>query len=201
MSVRLGVRCAGVALLTALFTSTAGAYIHVPPTTLQKMCKQSHTVRLLKVTKVDREKGVIVYEVAEELKPAKSKITSFKHAVRADMPGAKAILEWAKEGRTAVQFTIEVSGDALACGYVFTDQSCYSVDYNRPGKYWYAMRAEPGMSACYHGSVETLTKLVKDVLDGKEVQVPTKAPAKNQDNAKRRDEITAELKKNRNIKD
>jgi hypothetical protein len=201
MSVRVGVRFVGVGLIVAVAVSAAGAYIHFPPMTLQKMCKQSHTVRLLKVTKVDREKGVIVYEVAEELKPAKSPITSFKHVVRTDMPGATAILEWAKEGRTAVQFAIEAPGGAMACGYVFIDENCYSVDYNRPGKYWYVMRAEPGMSACYHGSVDDLKKLVKDVLDGKEVNVPTKDPAKKPDDAKRRDEITTELKKNRNIND
>jgi hypothetical protein len=117
------------------------------------------------------------------------------------MPGAKTILEWAKEDRTAVQFAIEAPGGAMACGYVFFDDNCYSVDYNRSGKYWYVMRAEPAMSACYHGSVDDLKKLVKDVLDGKEVKVPTKEPAKKPDTEKRRDEITAELKKNRNIKD
>jgi hypothetical protein len=203
MSVRVRVRFVGVALLSAVFVSAAGAYIHFPPMTLQKMCKQSQTIRLLKVTKVDKEKGVIVYEVAEKLNRVGTKVASFRHVLRADTPGAKDILDWAVEGKTAVQFAIETEkGDVpMAMGYVFIDENCYSDIYNHQGKFWLVMRAEPDMSACYHGSVDDLKKLVKDVLAGKEVKVPTKEPAKKGDDKKRFDEITDHLKKNLNTKE
>jgi hypothetical protein len=203
MSVRLRVRFVGVAVVAAAFVSVAGAYIHFPPMTLQKMCKQSHSVRLLKVTKIDKEKGVVAFEVAENLKPAKSAITSFKTVLRAETEGTKAVLEWAKEDKTAVMFAIEGNNGTTELGiaYVFIDDYCYTADYNRHGKYWLMIRGEPGMSACYHGSVDDLRKLIKDVLDGKEVKVPVKEPAKKEDREKRNAEINDVLKKNRSGKD
>ena len=75
------------------------------------------------------------------------------------------------------------------------------MDYNKDGKYWLLIRAEPNMSACYHGSVEQLCKLAKDLLGGKEVKVPVKDPASPEskgDQEKRRKEVTEILTKNRN---
>jgi hypothetical protein len=56
------------------------------------------------------------------------------------------------------------------------------------------------MSACYHGSAEQLQKLARDVLDGKEVTVPVKAPASpesKEDREKRIKDVTDILNKNR----
>ena len=49
--------------------------------------------------------------------------------------------------------------------------------------------------------MDDVKKLVKDVLDGKEVKVPTKEPAVKGDDKKRIDEVTDLLKKNRNLRD
>jgi len=38
------------------------------------------------------------------------------------------------------------------------------------------LRAEPEMSCCYCGSVEQLRHTVEDILNGKEIKVPTKEP-------------------------
>jgi hypothetical protein len=199
MSARVAIRFVGVALVTAMCVSVAGAYIHFPPMTVPKMCKQSHHIRLLKVTKHDKEKGVIVFEVAETLKGEKSRTTSFRHVVRPDAEGVKPILDWAAEGKTAVMFAIEGNrdGKVVALGYVFIDEYCYSVDYNDAGKFWLVIRGEPGLSACYHGSAEELRKAVKDVLAGKDVKVPTKEPAAKEDRDKRNKQINDVLKKNR----
>lgn len=203
MSIRTAVRLVGVALLAAVAVPAAVGYIHFPPITLPKMCKDSHHVRVLKVAKFDKEKGVIVFEVAEALKGEKSRITSFRHVIRADAEGAKPILDWAKAGKTAVMFTIEGnSGDTgrpLALGYVFIDDYCYSVDYNPDGKFWLLIRGEPGMSACYHGSAEKLRELAKDVLAGKEVKVPVKEPAVKEDKKQRYKEVNDVLTKNRDV--
>jgi hypothetical protein len=195
MSVRVVLRCVVAAVIAAVCVSGAGAYIHFPPMTAQKMCKQSHHIRLLKVTKHDKEKGVIVFEVAETLKGEKSRITSFQHVLRADAEGVQPVLDWIADGKTAVMFTIE--GGAIACGYVFIDEYCYSVDYNRAGKFWLVIRGEPGLSACYHGSTEELRKAVKDILAGKDVKVPTKDPAAKEDREKRNKQVNDVLKKNR----
>ncbi len=198
MSTRIAIRIACVSLGVVLATSAAVGYIHFPPMTLQKMCKESHQIRFLKIEKLNKEKGVIVFEMAQSLKGEKSQITSFKHVIRTDTEGAKPILDWAAEGKTAVMFCIESKpgGQVKGLGYVFIDEYCYSVDYNSEGKFWLMIRAEPGMSACYHGPVERLREAIKDVLDGKEVKIPTKEPGTKEDRDKRNKEINDVLKKN-----
>jgi hypothetical protein len=52
-------RFACTALFVMLFTPAATGYIHFPPLTLPKMCKDSHHVRVLKVGKFDKDKGVV----------------------------------------------------------------------------------------------------------------------------------------------
>jgi hypothetical protein len=173
-------RFAVVAVAAAVLASPAAGYIHFPPTTLPKMCQQSSHIRVLKVTKFDTEKGVIVYEAAETLKdeprvgPTEKK--SFRHAVRGEPGPIKPILDWAGAGKTAVMFTIEWPGHA--CGYVFLDEFCYSVDYNAKGDFWLLIRVDPELSATYHGTAERLRGVARDLLAGKPVEVPVKPGAK-----------------------
>src|SRR5262245_18012595 len=107
MSLRVAIQLVGVVLVVALVVQAAAGYIHFPPMTLQKMCKESHHIRVLKVIKFDKEKGVIVFEVAEAPKGEKSQITSFRHVFRPEAEGTKPVLDWAAEGKTAVMFAIE----------------------------------------------------------------------------------------------
>ena len=199
MSSRLSTRFAGAVVFAILSTTVANGYIHFPPMTLPKMCKESHQIRVLKVTKFDKEKGVIVFEATSSLKGEKSQIGSFKQAIRTDAEGVKPILEWAEVGKAAVMFCIEGknAGVQVGIGYVFIDKYCYSVDYNDGGKFWLLIRAEPDMSACFHGSVEKLQAAVTAILEGKEVKVPVKEPATKEARDKRYKEINEILKKNR----
>src|SRR5262249_34153620 len=144
----------GAVLVMALVVPGALAYIHFPPMTLHKMCKTSTHIRVLSVKKYDKEKGVILFDAVETMKGEKSQTKSFKHALRTDAEGVKPILDWVGDGKRAVMFWIE--GGGIACAYVFLDEYCYSVDYNRQGEYWLMIRADPQMSACYHGSAERL---------------------------------------------
>jgi hypothetical protein len=198
MAFRSAFRLASITLVMAL-ASAAVAYIHFPPMTLDKMCKQSHQIRLLKVEKVNKEKGIVAFEVAETLKGEKSQITSYRHLIRTDAEGTKPIFDWAEEGKKAVMFSIESppGGAVMALGYVFIDDYCYSVDYNSNGKYWLMIRAEPWMSSCYYGPADRLGGLVKDILDGKEVKIPLKDPDMKEDRDKRNKEINDMLKRNR----
>jgi hypothetical protein len=165
---------------------------------MPKMCKQSTNIRVLTVKKHDKEKGVIVYEVAETLKGENPKDMSFRHAVRKDTDGAKPIFDWVGDGKRAVMFTIE--GGEIACGYVFIDRFCYSVDYNKKGDFWLLIRVDPEMAACFHGSTETLQKVTKDLLEGKDVKVPVDEsvkPVPLEERQKRAPALNEILTKNR----
>ena len=198
MNARIPIRFAGVVLVTALSASPAVAYIHFPPTTMPKMVQHSTNIRMLEVKKHDVEKRVIVYEVAETLKGKDSKKMSFRHAIGQDAEGVKPIFDWVGDKKRAVMFTIEGSG--IACGYVFIDEFCYSVDYNRRGDFWLLIRVDPEMAATYHGSVEQLRTVVRELLDGRDVKVPVKEslkPLSNREREKRVPALNEILNKNR----
>jgi hypothetical protein len=138
--------------------------------------KQSTNIRVLAVKKHDKKKGIVVYELAETLKGENAKGMSFRHTIRNDLSGTKPIFDLVGDGKRAVMFTLEDRHSA--CGYVFIDRFCYSVDYNRTGDFWLLIRVDPEMAACFYGSAETLQNVTKDLLDGKEVKVPVNATVK-----------------------
>src|SRR5262245_27643622 len=107
MTSRVTLRLAVAALVAGLAAPAALGYIHFPPMTLPKMCQAAHHIRVLKVCKHNKEKGVILFEVAESLKGHSSQITSFKHVIRTDAEGVKPILDWADDGKSAVMFSVE----------------------------------------------------------------------------------------------
>jgi hypothetical protein len=170
MSARLLASLAGVVLVVTVVVTPARGYIHFPPATMPKMCQQSTAIRVLTVKKHDKEKGVIVYGAVETLKGKTLDGTSFKHVLGKETKGTKPIFDWVAAGKQAIMFTIE--GGDLACGYVFIDRFCYSVDYNRKGGFWLLIRVDPEMGATFHGTVATLRKVTKALLAGKEVKVP-----------------------------
>lgn len=207
-------KCLVVVVLVAVLALSASAYMEYPPATMAKLCK-SPRIRLLKVAKFDADKGVVIFELvenlnsrndklkselAEKIPDGDDKVKSFRHAIPAADAGGKPILDWVAKDKTAVMFTLESGGQAIserACGYVFIDENCYSVVYNKAGDYWAFIRAEPQMSAVYFGKVEPLTQIVKDVLAGKEVKVPTKEPAAKTDFKQRSKEVFDALNKNK----
>ena len=146
--------------------------------TLPKMYMMSNHIRVLKVEKHNKEKGVIVFEVVESLKGQDSQIASFKHLIRTEAAGVKPILDWVDDGKTAVMFAFEGKRgvNPAGIGYVFIEKYCYSVDFSRSGKVWVLIRAEPDMSACYYGSAGNLQEIVKSIRDGKKVKIPVKEP-------------------------
>lgn len=202
MSPRVVARFASAAAVVTMIATNAVGYIHFPPMTLAKMCQISHHIRLLKVEKFDKDKRVVVFGCEKILKDGKSKIASFKLLVRPKATGTKPILDWLKEGKRAVMFSIEgqagkdMRGIMRGLAYVFIDDYCFSADYNADGKFWLLLRGEPELSACYHGSVERLREAVKDTLAGKKVKVPVKEPNAKMDHDKRRNEINDALKSN-----
>ena len=199
MSARIAIPPCAFILVVAFTAPFAAGYIHFPPMTMQKMCKDSHRIRLLKVEKHDKDKGVIIFDVAESFKGQKSQTTSLRHVIRGNAERIKPIIDWLEDGRTAVMFAIEGAGgeNTLGIGYVFIDSFCYSVEFKHTDKYWLLIRPEPEMSACFHGTVERLQEVVRDILDGREVEVPVKDHDQKPDPEKRRQEVTDALNANR----
>jgi hypothetical protein len=182
-------RVAGVVLAMVAVVTPAGGYIHFPPQTMPKMCQQSTAIRVLTVKKHDKDKGVIVYEVTKTLKGKTPEGMSFRHALGKESKGSKPIFDWVADGKQAVMFTIE--GGEIACGYVFIDKFCYSVDYNKKGDFWLLVRTDPEMAATFFGSVETLQAVTKDLLAGKEVRVPVDESVKPVSLEERRKRVPA----------
>jgi hypothetical protein len=171
MSLRATIRWVGVAIAAVVAPGPVGAYIHFPPTTMPKMCQQSKAIRVLTVKKHSKERGVIIFEAAETLKGETTEGQSFRHSIGSETKETKPIFDWMADGKQAVMFTIE-GGGPIACGYVFIDQFCYSVDHNKRGDFWLLIRVDPEMAATFFGTVETLRTVTKDILAGKEVKVP-----------------------------
>ena len=169
-------RSLAAAVLLGLAAAPSFGYIHFPPVKLPEMCKNSSNIRVLRVTKFDIEKGIIVYEVVESLKGESKIPKSFKHSIPKDTPGTKPIFDWVGKGKLALQFTIEWNG--IACGYVFIDEFCYSVDYSTKGEYWLLFRVDPELAATYFGTAKMLESVAKDLLAGKDVKVPVKESVK-----------------------
>jgi hypothetical protein len=193
-------RLIGVVLMIGIVAAPAGGYIHFPPTTMPKMCAQSRAIRVLTVKKHDKEKGVIVFEATETLKGKTPEGTLFKHVIRKEDKGTKPIFDWVADGKQAVMFTIETGPTGIACGYVFIDKYCYSVDRNGTGEFWLLIRTDPEMAATFHGSVETLRKITKDLLAGKDVKVPVDEslkPLTNEERGKRAAALNDIMTKNR----
>jgi len=131
---------------------------------------------VLAVKKHDKAKGVIVYEAVETLKGKTPDGKTFRHAIAGDPKGTKPILDWVADGKQAVMFTIEWGEQA--CGYVFIDKFCYSVDYNPKGDFWLLIRVDPELAATFFGTADTLREVTKGILAGKKVKVPVDASMK-----------------------
>src|SRR5262249_10856308 len=166
----------GVVLAAVIVATPARGYIHFPPLTMPKLCQHSVAIRVLTVKKHDKEKGVIVYEAAETLKGKTPAGALFRHVIGKESKETKPIFDWVADGKQALMFTIE--GGNIACGYVFIDKFCYSVDHNRTDDYWLLIRVDPEMAATFHGTTGTLRAVTKDILAGKPVKVPVDTSTK-----------------------
>jgi hypothetical protein len=187
-----------VCAVIAATPSPASGYIHVPPTTLKTLCNDSGSIRVLTVKACDKDRGVVTFDVGEELRSPRSGVTSFRLVVPPDAPGRKPVLEWMAVGNSVVLFSSE--GDSgentRALGYAFIDEGCYLVDYNAAGAFWLFVRAEPQLSACYHGPSKALRMYLKLILEGKEPKIPTAAAIEKVDHKQRVRQIEDAINKN-----
>jgi hypothetical protein len=166
-SVRLVLASLTAACVLAACPRPVAAYIKVEPLTLGNLCSQSQHIYVLKVEKVDAEKGVILFQTVEQLK-GKPDNTAAKHVIGPKVEGAKIILDWAVEGKTAVIFCNVEKG--YGRGHAYIDGYWYWMTYE--GKYWTAGAGEPAWLSRYCGTADKLRDPLAKILRGDEVVVP-----------------------------
>lgn len=164
-----------LAFLTAALNEprSASAFIDVfRPETLGSTCERAQSITVLRVTKFDRDKHIILYEVVKNLKGEFPRDRLRQVAGDAnEPPERKHLMEWVSEGKTAVAFRYEnrvaiCTGDQWSVG----DQAPPKEEkepYTLNGT-----RTEPWYNGVYFGDADKLAAAVADILAGKEVVVP-----------------------------
>ena len=180
----------------------AGAYIKVEPLTLGNLSRQSMHIYVLRVEKVHAEKGVILFQFVAQLK-GKPDGTPLRHAIRPNVKGAKVILDWAAEGKTAVMFTCtsesrknphkpKAKGEKVNLGgrgHAYIDGYWYWLTYNSQNSCWLAGAGEPAWLSQYCGTAEKLRDALARILRGQEVVVPCMAKDNKEDLLQRRAKV------------
>jgi HEAT repeat protein len=157
------------ALVFFLWAAPAPAYIdHFGLYTLRFVIEQSPDIAVLRVEKVSREKGVILFSKQADLKgkfpdgECKQQVTE---GFRAREP--RLILNWAEPGRTAVAFSN--GGLVQVCAGHFWYEAAARKE--APG-WWTLTHVQSILSYAYCGPVEKLKASVSDMLAQKEVVIP-----------------------------
>jgi HEAT repeat protein len=129
---------------------------------------QAPDIAVLRVEKVSREKGVILFSKVSDLKgqfPAGECRHELSAGFRPREP--RLILNWAEPGRSAVAFS---SGSTLqVCVGNFWYEAVARKD--APG-WWTLTHVQSILAYAYCGSVEKLRTSVSEMLAGKEIVIP-----------------------------
>jgi hypothetical protein len=156
----------------------ARAYIDAPPTLGRLVQYDAPHIVVMRVEKVSKEKGAIIYKKVADLK-GKYPADRIKQHIAwriADAPNAeenprprcaKSILDWARPGKVAIFFHDGNRKTSATCvGKVW-----YFGWEGKDG--WWNLNEfeERGLAWAYTGSVEKLREHLKAILAGKEVVV------------------------------
>ncbi len=157
--------CAALVALVALtWAATSPAYVEAPYS-LGRVCNESSHVVLMEVTRVNKEKGLIIYKKVKDLK-GKHPEGEIKHNIgkRGFHPReSQTILSWAEVGKKAIFF--HNGGQSETCIGTYWYQ-CY-----REGPWWGMTHAEPFMLRTFYGDAEKLAAGVTAILQGQQVVV------------------------------
>jgi hypothetical protein len=115
------------------------AYIAFPPPTLGELYRQATHIYVVRIEKCNAEKGVILFKPVEALKASLPDSGLVKQAIGSNVKGAKIILDWAAEGKTAVLFANmgnprEPAPQRADCAYVYIDRYWYWMVYDSKDK-------------------------------------------------------------------
>lgn len=155
----------GVLLAAAVIVPWAEAYVEVP-ITLGDVVRQSTNIVHMQVTKVDREKNLIIYKKLRDIKGVHPQ-DPIKHNIgRGGLrPGEwQEIMNWADVGKEAVFFH---NGGASETYFGVSWYQAYP-----QGDWWGMSHGEPYLLRSYAGKVEKLPAILDEMLAGKEVIVP-----------------------------
>jgi hypothetical protein len=155
--------CAAILLIAR--PQAAHAYVEVPMS-LGDVIRQSTTIVQMQVTKVDREKNLIIFTKIQDIK-GKHPANEIKHNIgRGGLrPGEwEEIMKWAEVGKQATFFH---NGGASETFIGVTWYQAYP-----QGEWWGMSHGEPFLLRSYAGKVEKFPSILADILDNKEVVVP-----------------------------
>ncbi len=201
-SLRLLWASLAIACLLTACPRPAPAYIKVEPLTLGNLCCQSAHIYVLRVEKVSMEKGVILFKSVEQLK-GRPDGTAAKHVIGPKVTGAKVILDWAAEGKTAVMFCNtrksrknpdkpkdkEEEEGLEGRGHAYIDGYWYWLTYDGHSKCWFAGAGEPTWLTQYCGTADKLRDALAKILRGEEVVVPCMVNDSKEDLVQRRAKV------------
>jgi hypothetical protein len=158
--------------------------------TLGQLCNSTY-ITVVRVDKVSKERGVIIYRKVADLK-GKYPRDTIRHVfdlkntpqhkgsgdvpVRPDEKDWKYAVNWAEPGKTAVVFALKYDpyGDF---GHTYIDGCWYATMCpQRDWDFWYSIYTDPSVLGRWHcGRPEELVNAVKEMLAGKETFVPVLA--------------------------
>jgi HEAT repeats len=182
--------------LGADWAAPARAYITRPVTTLGQLSASTY-VTAVRVEKVSRENGVILFRKVRDLKGNYPRDTirhvfdlkntpahkgSGEVPIRPDERDWKHALRWAVPGKTAVMFTLKYDpyGDF---GHTYIDGLWYATMCPpRDWEFWYAIYADPNLLSRWHcGPAAQLVLAVEAILGGREAVVPVLGEGSRED--------------------
>jgi hypothetical protein len=154
-----------ISLAVLLGAALAHAYVEAPYT-LGRVCQESSNIVLIEVTRVNKERGLIIFKKVKDLKGTHNE-QEIKHNIgkRGFHPREwQNVMAWAAEGKKAVFF--HNGGQSETC------IGTYWYQCSREGAWWGMTHAEPFLMRTYYGDVEKLAAHVTAILQGREVIVP-----------------------------
>jgi len=151
-------------LLSFSLAAPAYAYIEAPHS-LGKCVNDSSNVVLVELSKVNKEKNLLIYKKVSDIK-GKHAGEEIKHNI--GQRGFherewKSIMAWAEPGKRAVFF---YNGDAAE-----TCIGTYWYQTYREGEWWGLSHAEPFLLRTFYGDVEKLADACTRIVKGEEVVV------------------------------
>jgi HEAT repeat protein len=161
-----------IAAALLLCPTPAPAYIdHFGLYTLRFVLENSSEITVLRVEKVSREKGVIIFSKVADLKGACKEAES-RHQISAGFRPRepRLILNWAEPGRTAIAFSNGTLSQVCVGNFWYE----VAVRKDAPG-WWTLTHVQSILAYAYSGSVEKLRTSVADILAQKEAVIPAVA--------------------------
>jgi len=159
-------RLISITAIAILFgTAPASAYVEAPHT-LGRCVSDSTTIVLMEVTKVQKDKGLVIYKKIRDIK-GKHPVEEIKHNIgqRGFHPREwQTVLALATPGAQAIfMYNNEASETCLGTYWY----QCY-----REGEWWGMTHAEPYLLRTYYGEASKLADLVERIHKNEEVIAP-----------------------------